>query len=223
MTTKQTTKQPKTPFISAPTPWNWNETPPGGIPRRDRCQASGTKEEREQATALIAAYRDQEEISRTHDIAGMSDELDKLGRQSQNYIGGVEGEMKRRAIRAADPAKYEEAQAKLAQLRQEALDLIAPVVRRILVNYSESLAEAAVAAEARLEANGLPIRDEARANINHPNADPWILHDDAVCRALWSCRVKIERTLVALDANNAVGAVQFFLTNEEHTPFSWPS
>ena len=43
------------------------------------------------------------------------------------------------------------------------------------------------------------------------------------CRALWSCRVKIEKTLVAIEPSNGVGAVQFFLTNEAHTPFNWPS
>jgi hypothetical protein len=89
MTTKQTTKQPKTPFISAPTPWAWNETPAGGLPSRDRCQSIGTHQEKAKAVELIAEYRRQEEISRTHDIAGMSDELDKLGRQSQNYIGAA--------------------------------------------------------------------------------------------------------------------------------------
>jgi hypothetical protein len=48
------------------------------------------------------------------------------------------------------------------------------------------------------------------------------LHEDAVCRALWSCRVKVEKALVAIEPNSAVGAVQFFLSNEERTPFNWP-
>jgi hypothetical protein len=219
--TKTQTPKAQTPFISAPLPWPWNHTVPGGVPSRDRCQSASSPKEREQATELLAEVRRQEEISRANDIAGMSDELAKLSRESQNAIGGVEGEMKRRAIRAADPGKYEAAQAQLAQLRQEALDLVTPVLRRVLVDYSESLAEAAVAAEARLEANGLPIRDRSKVTINSPNADTWVLHDDAVCRALWSCRVKIKKTLFGLQSDNAVGAVQYFLTNEEHTPFTW--
>jgi len=35
-------------------------------------------------------------------------------------------------------------------------------------------------------------------------------------------RVKAEKTLAEIELNSAVGAVQFFLTNEEHTPFNWP-
>jgi hypothetical protein len=216
--TKTQSAKPKTPFVSAPLPWNWNFAVPAGVPSRDRCQSASSPKEREQAVELIAEVRRQEEISRVNDIAGMSDELAKLSRESQNAIGGVEGEMKRRAIRAADPGKYEAAQARLAQLRQEALDLVTPVLRRVLVDYSESLAEAAVAAEARLEANGLPIRDHSKVTINSPNADTWVLHDDAVCRALWSCRVKIEKTLLAIEPNNAVGACQFFLCSEEQEP-----
>jgi hypothetical protein len=48
-------------------------------------------------------------------------------------------------------------QTKLTQLGQEAMDLVTPVLRRLLVSYSESVAQAAVEAEARLEANGLPL------------------------------------------------------------------
>jgi hypothetical protein len=87
----------------------------------------------------------------------MSDELDKLGRMSRS-AGGIEGEMIRRRIRAADHGTWEAPQTRLAQLRQDAMDLITPVLRRLLVSYSESLAQAAVETEARLEANGLPFR-----------------------------------------------------------------
>ena len=114
----------------------------------------------------------------------------------------------------ADREKYNEAQTKLAGLRQEAMDLVAPVLRRLLVSYSESLAQAALEAEARLEANGLPIR----------NGNEWVLHQDAICRALLSCRVKVEKPLFELQPLGAVGAVQFFLCSAEqepHTPFSW--
>ena len=120
--------------------------------------------------------------------------------------------MKRRAIRAADHSKWEAAQTRLAELRQEAIELVAPVLRRVLVSYSESLAQAALEAEARLEANGLPLR----------NGNEWVLHEDAVCRALLSCRVKVEKALFELQPLSAVGAVQFLLTNEEGTPFNWP-
>ena len=206
-----TSKTPQTPFPSAPTPWAWNVIPPGGIPGRDRCQTAGTEQERNKAAELVAEYRRQEDLSSTNDINGMSQNLDKLTRVSNN-AGGVEGEMLRAEIGAADHARFVGAQDKLAQLRQEALDLIVPVLRRVLVSYSESLAQAAVDAEARLEANGLPLRA----------GNEWTLHDDAICRALWSCRIKIERTLFEIQPINAVGATQFLLTSEESTPFNWP-
>jgi hypothetical protein len=73
----------------------------------------------------------------------MSNSFDKLTRFWRNAAGGVEGEMMRRSMSKADPEKYNEAQTKLAGLRQEAMDLVAPVLRRLLVSYSESLAQAA--------------------------------------------------------------------------------
>jgi hypothetical protein len=45
---------------------------------------------------------------------------------------------------------------------------------------------------------------------------------DGVCQALWFRRVKAEKTLTEIKPGSAIGAVQFLLTNEEHTPFNWP-
>ena len=180
--------------------------------KSERCQSVGTEKERQQAVALVAAYREQEAISEANDIDGMSNSFDILTRFSRNAAGGVEGEMMRRRISKADPEKCNEAQTKLAELRQEAKDLIAPVLRRVLVSYSEALAQAAIEAEARLEANGLPLR----------NGNSWTLHEDSICRALLSCKVKVEKALFELQPLSAVGACQFCLTTESSTPFNWP-
>jgi hypothetical protein len=185
--TRTAPKQSKTPFPSAPLPWGWNFLPPGGTPTRERCQSVGIEKEREQAVALVAAYREQEAISEANDIDGMSNSFDKLTRFSRNAAGGVEGEMMRRRMSKADPEKYNEAQTKLAELRQEAMDLIAPVLRRVLVSYFEELAQAAIEAEARLEAIGLPLR----------NGNSWTLHENCICRALLSCKVKVEKALLS--------------------------
>jgi hypothetical protein len=56
---------------------------------RERCQGVGTPKEREQAIALIAAYREQHEISATHDIDATARELDQLARMSKNAHGGI--------------------------------------------------------------------------------------------------------------------------------------
>jgi hypothetical protein len=73
--------------------------------------------------------------------------------------------------------------------------------------------QAAVEAEARLEANGLPVCD----------VNSWTLHDDAVCRALWSCRVKVEKALFDLHPLGALALTQHCLTTEQNTPIiNWP-
>jgi hypothetical protein len=73
-----------------------------------------------------------------------------------------------------------------------------------------------LAAEQRIDAEGFPICDGTK----------WALHDDGVCRALWSRRIIAERTLAEIEPKGAIGACQFFLCSEEqepHVPFSWPA
>jgi hypothetical protein len=113
----------KTPFNGSG-PWAWNHVPMDGIPARERCLSVATEDERQAAVKLIQEYRAQEAIARTHDIDSMAHELDVMARMSKNAHGGVPGEMLRRQIREADPAKFEEAQAELTRLRGEALALI---------------------------------------------------------------------------------------------------
>ena len=49
-----------------------------------------------------------------------------------------------------------------------------------------------------------------------------MLHNDAVCRALWSCRHVTEKTLGELQKHRGgIGSCQWFLTSEEHVPFQW--
>jgi hypothetical protein len=143
----------------------------------------------------------------------MSRELDVMAKLSKNAHGGVPGEMLRRTIREADPAKWEEAQAELRKLRGEALALITPYLKRLVISLDESLNESALSAEQRIESEGFGIC----------NGETWTLHGDGVCQALWFRRVKAEKTLAEIEPNGAIGAVQFFLTTEEHVPFSWPA
>ena len=112
--------------------------PTGGIPTRERCLSVCTSDERQAAIKLVQQYRSQEEIARTHDIENMSKELDQLARVAKSAHGGLPGEMLRRQIREADPAKYEEAQAELAKLRSEALALIKPYLKRLIASLDDS-------------------------------------------------------------------------------------
>jgi hypothetical protein len=212
---KSPTPKCKTPF-SGCGKWQWNHVPTGGIPTRERCQAISAEEERQAAVKLIQEYRAQEAIAKSHDIEGMALELDQMARTSKNAHGGVPGEMLRRQIREADPAKHEEAQAELRKLRSEALALITPYQKRLVTSLDESLNASALEAEKRIEAEGFPVC----------SGGSWTLHDDGVCQALWFRRVKAEKTLAEIEPGSAIGAVQFFLCSQEqepYTPFSWPS
>ena len=205
----------KTPFNGNGS-WSWNYVPTGGIPTRERCISVSTPTEREQAVKLVQSYRSWEDIARKHDIDATAKELDVMASWTKNAHGGIPGELLRRQIREADPAKYEEAQAELTKLRGEALELVKPFLKRLVISLNESLNESALAAEQRIESEGFGICD----------GDSWTLHEDGVCQALWSRRVKAEKTLAEIEPGAAIGACQFFLCSEEqepHTPFNWPS
>jgi hypothetical protein len=146
----------------------------------------------------------------------MAKELDVMAHQSKNAHGGIPGELLRRTIREADPAKWEEAQAELRKLRDKALELMKPFLKRLIVSLDDSLNESALAAEQRIESEGFRVCD----------GHTWLLHSDGVCQALWFRRVKAEKTLAEIEPGSAVGACQFFLCSQEqepHTPFNWPA
>jgi hypothetical protein len=131
---------------------------------------------------------------------------------SSNGHGGFDGEMLRRNIREANPDTFAQAEMGLAKLRGEALALIKPFLKRLVASLDESLNELATEAEQRFESEGFPIC----------NGESFKLHNDGISQALWFRRVKAEKTLAEIEPDSAVGAVQFFLTNEQPNPFQWP-
>jgi hypothetical protein len=128
-------------------------------------------------------------------------------------MSGVEQENLRREIAAADHRKYLDAEAKLLELRKDALAMAQPLFKRLIGGLDNELNDAAFAAEQRLDRSGIPIKQ----------GDEWTLHDDATCKALWSCRQIAEKTRVAIVENgdDGVGSVQCFLTDEPAVPFQW--
>jgi hypothetical protein len=103
-------------------------------------------------------------------------------------------------------------QTRLAELRAAAFTLVEPILRRLIQSYAAALNEEALGSEARLDKSGLPIR----------NGVEWTLHTDAVCRALWSCRHKVEKTHAALlEHRDGIGAMQFLCSDEPGVPFEW--
>jgi hypothetical protein len=42
-----------------------------------------------------------------------------------------------------------------------------------------------------------------------------------LCKAIWSQKHTVQKCVDALSPDSSIGATQFLLTDEEHTPFSW--
>ena len=206
MPTKTEAKSSKaeTPF-GAPV-WPWNQPPLCGDPTRERCQSIVSYEESQAGVKLVAAYRVQESVVAVNDIDARAIAFEK-----PHAVRGVGAELLRREMAACDHDAFLAAQAELAKLRQEALALVTPIVKRLAKSLSDELNNTALVAEERLAKAGLPVL----------TGTTWLLHTDPLITALWSCRGKAETLLASLSVETAVGCVQWFCTTEEHTPFSW--
>ena len=104
------------------------------------------------AIELIAEYRRQEALSALHDIDGRAVALEK-----PHAVRGVGAELLRREMAACNHDVYLSAQAKLAELREEALRLITPIAKRLVKSFADELNDVAVEAEGRLNKSGLPV------------------------------------------------------------------
>lgn len=207
--TKTASNKPRTPFGRPG--WPWNHVPRAGIPTRTRCQSIVTQEEAEAGAKLISSVREQEAIAAEHDIAGKTYKLNQSVRIPT--MSAVEQEQLRREIAKCDHEKYLAAEDKLRDLRQEAFELAKTLLSRQIESLNSELNENAIASERRLDTAGLSIKDGAE----------WMLHDDAICCALWSQRHITEKTLNALAPDSAVGAVQFWCSDEPGVPFQFAS
>ena len=165
-----------------------------------------SEDEASTGVELVAFYRVQEIVSSDNNIDARSAQFDKpFGPR------GTAAEFLRREMSACNHEAYLAAETKLAELRREAFELVKPIVKRLVKSLSDELNDAALAAEQRLDKAGLPVRAGAT----------WLLHDDVLIKALWSCRGKAETLLASLSPETAIGTVQYFITTEENVPFSW--
>ena len=176
---------------------------------RERCHSIVTQEEADAGAKLIATYREWETVSRANDIESRQQWLDKESRV--RTVSGVEVELLRREMTAADHSKFLEAQDKLAELQKQAFEMAEAILGRLISDLSNQLHETTVGAEQRLSEAGLPLRD----------GDKWLLHDDSLCKAIWSQRHISERTLSELSPDNSIGAIQWLTSDEDGVPFSW--
>jgi hypothetical protein len=207
-----TKTSPKTPF--GPPIWPWNHVPHSGHPTRPRCQEVATDQERAQGAALISEYRAAEKLSSDHNIESRSEGL--------RYLKGVGLELARREIAACNHDTFLAAEAKLAELRKAAYDLVEPIMKRLVKSLGDQLCAEALAAEARLTQLGLPLQAPKHLDLKGELVEgEFSLHSDMLCKAIWSQRFTLEKSLAGLSPSNAIPAVQFLLTSEESTPFQW--
>ena len=204
---RTSSNKPKTPFLRPS--WPWNHIVPCGTATRERCHSIVAPEEAEAGVKLIADYREWETIAAANDIESRQQWLDKESRV--RTVSGVEVETLRREMTRADHSKYLEAEAKLAELRKEAFEMAGPLFKRLISDLSNQLHETTVGAEQRLADAGIPLKD----------GDKWLLHDDSLCKALWSQRHIAERTLSELSPDSAIGAIQWLCSREDGVPFAW--
>ena len=162
-----------------------------------------TDAEREAGVKLIADYRASESTVLSNDIESRQHALTRLK--------GIPLELMKREIAACDFDKWTQAQAEVDRLRKEALELAETIFKRLIKSLDDQINETAIAAEQRLIDAGLPLR----------NGDSWLLHDDSLCRALWSQGRIADRTLAELTPDNAVGCIQWFCSGEPDVPFQW--
>jgi hypothetical protein len=200
----QTNNKPETP-LGTPV-WPWNAPPLGGSPSRQRCQSVVSEAEAQTGPELVQSYRLKEALALQNDIDARAVQFEKPVPPK-----GVEAEMLRREMSACNHEVFLAAQADLAKLRLEALELMTPIVKRLVKSLADELNAVALEAEERLDKSGLPVRAGAT----------WLLHSDPCVTALWSCRGKADALLASLSPENAIGATQHFLTSEENTPFTW--
>jgi hypothetical protein len=207
----QTAPQAETPF-KVPG-WPWNYVPFGGMPTRTRCQSIVSAKESETGTELIRQYREQEVISASNDVEGFQLNLSKLDQAGGPGAHGVERKKIRKQIEEADHDLFLLAEARKAEFRKEAAALARTLLKKFIKVIDDELNETAIATEQRLDRICIPIKQ----------GEKWALHEDAICCALWSQRHIAEKILVELHAGTSIGAVQFFCTDEEKTPFQWLS
>jgi hypothetical protein len=212
-TTEAKSPRAQTPFTLPA--WPWNHVPQAGIPARPRCQSIVSDSDRAAGVKLIEEYRAQEAIAIANDIEGRQKEL--------TQCKGVPAELLKREISNCDHGKWLAAQDRLAGLRREAFELVKPIFKRLVKSLSDELDEAALATEGRLNKAGIALQapDHLDSAGRHTEGE-WALHDDMLCKALWSQRNIVEKTFGALvESGDGIPATQFLCSGENQTPFFW--
>jgi hypothetical protein len=191
--------------------------PDVGFPVREGCQAVVTPEERLAGQKLINEYREQEQLADQHDADRRQRDLDRLGGNGQH---GFERSRLRKEIEQCDLQTFLNAQQRLTELRDAAIELAKPIFERLTAEFDRELNAAALHREEELTKMGVPLFSEKLSPRGEPYRD-FALYSDPIVTG-WQVRREIVRsTAITLSRNTSVGAIQFLTTAEPNVPFGW--
>jgi hypothetical protein len=237
---KKATTKARTPFYEAKSaasgwlgcPPIWS-TPPD-YPSRSRCQSVVLDTERQEAERIVAEYRKAEKLSAANDLNWRQSQL-------HNSSKGLTGEQAQQILREmlkGESKDFMAAQAQLRELRDAAIDLATTILSRLVKSFDAELQKRAIENEQRLERCGVPlsnslawqqwnrIRSERTSTIlivqtplpPEPVTEDYELWHDPATLIPHSWRELARNALRNLDSTNAIGAVQWLATSEEHVP-----
>jgi hypothetical protein len=188
--------------------------PDVGWPQRSGCQAAVTAEEKATGERIVAEFRSMEKQAEDNDVG-----LARL-RISKGECGAFEQERIREKIRGMTEEKFNAAQSRLNELREEAVKLVRPIFERLVEAFDKELNAVALQRESELQAMGIPLYSDRLDSAGYPCRE-FPVHADPIVTG-WQCRREcVRHRSLHIDGGNAIGCVQFLCTDEQVVPFQW--
>jgi hypothetical protein len=192
--------------------------PDAGFPTRESCRAAVTAEEKAAGIEIVRLYIEQETLAELHNADGRQRQMDALGNSGGQH--GFERSRLRKEIEQCDLQTYLNAQQRMTELRQAAVELGRPIFQRLAVEFDKELHNTAIAREAELEKMGLAIYSD-KLDLRGVQVREFALYSDPIIDG-WQVRREIARsTAITLHPGNSIGAIQYLTTDEPNVPFSW--
>jgi hypothetical protein len=196
--------QPKTPFTPR---LQWAVIP--SVPSRERCQQEVLPAEREEGAEIITQYRAAEALAATHDVDGR---LHAIHEAENGRLRDLRKAYQlRNELRSCSQEEFNKAIGRLSELRVQASELAKTILSRLLKAFDSELTEAAIAAETRLDAIGVPVH----------GGPGWTLSTDPELTTRHVHREIVRAKLAAIDSGNSIGATEYFCSDEQGVPFEW--
>jgi hypothetical protein len=210
---KKAVTKPKTPFPTCEKSVPgflgcalWSAPP--SYPPRARCQREVLDAEKAEAARLVAEFREAERISADNDLGRRQAQLYDSSLNPAKRLTAEQIQVIHREITTCDHQKFLTAETNLHELRASALDLARTILTQLIASFDRELTEVALAAEAQLLAEDVPLENQGDWELWH-NAS-------VVRRHAW--RELARNSLRYLSPENSIGACQWLCSGEENTP-----